>query len=289
MGRGFAVEDVLDIQSTTQEVKVQLGGALMGVLPVYPQAINPDPPIVGNVQFRRAMLMAIDRQEMTDQLNNGLGPVAHSWVQADQPEGRAVEPSIVKYPYDPRAAAQMLQDLGYTKGSDGFFHSSDGTKLSVGLLTHEQNSFHVPGSLSVQTYWQRLGVDVQLYVLPAAQATDLKTRALYPSFILLSKGAIASPDGYFNRAAIPTADNNYAGGNAGRFGSTELDVLIERYLRTIPFQERVNTLGEMVHMQTDQATIMPLFFQGAAYVVGSTKLKNALASFVWNADQWDLD
>ena len=51
----------------------------------------------------------------------------------------------------------------------------------------------------------------------------------------------------------------------------------------------MNTLGEMVHMQTDQATIMPLFFQGAAYVVGSTKLKNALASFVWNADQWDLD
>ena len=66
--------------------------------------MNPDPPIVANVNFRRALLMAIDRQEMTETLNYGLSPVAHSWVQPDIPEGRAVENSIVHYDYNLRTA-----------------------------------------------------------------------------------------------------------------------------------------------------------------------------------------
>src|SRR5437763_1122672 len=222
MGRGVTVEDVLQIRERTHDVKVQLGGTLAGVLPIYPQAIDPDPPIVGNPQFRRALLMAIDRQELTDTLNNGLGPIAHSWVQPDQPEGRAIEGRLVRYSYDPRAAAQMIEALGYTRAADGTFQANDGTRLSIGLLTHEQNSFHVPGALAVQTQWQRLGLDVQLDVLPVARATDLRYRALFPSFILLSKGVIAGPDGYFSRSAIPVSENNFAGGNAGRYGTAEL-------------------------------------------------------------------
>src|SRR5207249_11642765 len=134
-------------------------------------------------------------------------PVAHSWVQADQPEGRAIEGQIVRYSYDPRAAAQRIEALGYAKGADGTFRAGDGSKLSVGLLTHEQNSFHVPTALAVQTHWQRLGLDVQLDILPVARATDLRYRALFPSFILLSKGVIGGPDGYFTRGAIPLAEN----------------------------------------------------------------------------------
>src|SRR5581483_9091832 len=159
---------------STQDVRVQLGGTLSGVLPIYPQFIDPDPPIVGNVQFRRALLMGIDRQELTNELNDGLGPIAQSWVQSDQPEGRAIEDRVVHYAFDTRGAGQVLEGLGYVRGADGALQASDGTRLSVGLMTHEQNSFHVPTTLAVQTAWQKLGLDVQLDVIPAARATDVK-------------------------------------------------------------------------------------------------------------------
>ena len=42
---------------------------------------------------------------LTDVLNSGLGPVAHSWVPPDQPEGRAVESRLVKYERDPACPA----------------------------------------------------------------------------------------------------------------------------------------------------------------------------------------
>jgi len=288
LGRGLAIEDVLDIQSSTQAVKVDLGGDLAGVMPVYPQFIDPDPPIVANRNFRQALLMAIDRQEVTDTLNHGLGPVAHSWVQPDQREGRAIESKIVRYSYDPRTAAQLIEGLGYSRGADGFFHAADGSKLSVGLMGHAQNAVAVPAALSVQTYWQTLGVDSDLVVMPPA-ITDLKAMATFPSFLVRSVGPIVSPSGYFNRAAIGVPENNYVGNNLARYGSADLDGLVDRYQMSIPFEERAAALGEMVHLQTEQVTMLPLFFQGSAFVAGSTRLKNVRGGYIWNSHEWDLE
>ncbi len=287
--RGLAVEDALEIHDATQEVKVQLGGLLSGVLPMYPQFIDPDPPIVANLQFRRALLIAIDRQEMADTINRGLGPVAHSWVQPDRPEGRAIDGSFVRYGYDPRAATQMIEALGYLKGVDGGLQAADGTKLSVQIQTHQQNSFHVPTSLSVSDSWRRLGLDVQTDILSAAQSLDAKYRAQHPAFLLISMGPLTSPAGYFRRAAIPVQETNFTGANMARYGTAEIDGLLERYSQTIPFPERMTVLSEVVRQQTDQVLMLPLFFQGAAYVLGSARLQNVLAGQVWNSHLWELD
>jgi hypothetical protein len=35
--------------------------------------------------------------------------------------------------------------------------------------------------------------------------------------------------------------------------------------------------------------MLPLFFQGQAYVLGSARLENVLPSQVWNAHEWKLN
>ncbi len=289
VGRGLNPLDVIQIRDSTQDVKVQLGGPLGNVLPIYPQFMTPDPPIVANLQFRNALLMAIDRQEVTDTLNNGLGPVAHSWVPSDQPEGKAVAGRIVRYDHDPRAATSIIVALGYTKDADGIFRGADGAKLTVPIVTHRQNSFHEPATLAVARYWKELGLDMQVEVLPVERAADLPYRALFPGFFLISRGLpVDRPDGYFTRRAVPLPENNFRGGNVGRYGSAELDALTERYVTTIPFPERMAVLGDIVHMQTDQLTMLPLFFQGVAFILGNNRLQNVLGGQVWNAHLWDL-
>ena len=289
VGRGLNADDALQLRDITPDVKVAMGVDLAGVLPIYPQFINPDPPIVANLQFRRALLMAIDRQEMTDTINNGIGPVAHSWVQADRPEAKAVDGSIVRYPYDPRAAVQMIDGLGYTRSADGIFQAAGGSKLSVQLAAHQQNSIHLPSTLAVAGYWQQIGVDVQTDLQPAVRATDLQWRALYPAFMLLGRSIIAGPDGFFNSNAIPMAETNYRGANSARYASAEIDGLIERYITTISFPDRMKVLGEMVHQQTDQVLMLPLFFKGGGNVLGSARMKNVLGGTPWNAHLWDLE
>ncbi len=83
---------------------------------------------------RRAPRLA----EAVPSLDNGLwnGSTARSWPNSSSrgmespaesyanPDalmyGELIEPKIVKYAYDPRQAAQLLIDLGYSKPADGF-------------------------------------------------------------------------------------------------------------------------------------------------------------------------
>jgi peptide/nickel transport system substrate-binding protein len=295
LGRGLYPEDVMQVRQGGHDIKTQLSGPLGNVAPVYAQSINPDPPIVANLMFRRALLMTIDRQEMTETLNYGLSPVAHSWVQPDIPEGRAIENSLVRYEYDVRAASQMIQELGYSKGADSMFRGADGAPLSVSLKTHTQNTLHQPGTLAVARYWKDAGIDVQVEVLGDEAARDLKWRAEYPGFFFILRGLrIDHPDQNFATKVIPTAENRYVGGNTGRVGSAEMDGFIDRYLRTIPFGERMVALGDIVHQQSEQVQMMPLFFQGAAYVVAANNIQNVNAGTSgtgqeWNAHLWDVN
>jgi hypothetical protein len=60
-------------------------------------------------------------------------------------------------------------------------------------------------------------------------------------------------------------------------------------VQTISPTDRVAVLGDLVHLQTDQITVLPLFFQGSAVVVGSTRLKNTLGGYLYNAHEWEVD
>src|SRR5581483_1700996 len=113
-----------------------------GWVPVNPQLIDPNPPIVASLQFRQAMLEAIDRQQLVDSLMAGKTSIAGSIVPPDAPEYRDVESAIVRYPYDTRHAAQLMEGLGYAKGADGLYHDASGQPLSVEIKFPVQNDIH---------------------------------------------------------------------------------------------------------------------------------------------------
>src|SRR5207248_2834615 len=74
--------------------------------PLNVQFVNPDPPVVGNLRFRRAMLQALDRQQLAEFVFSGQAAPADSFVGPDFPYYATIEPFVVKYAYDPRQAAQ---------------------------------------------------------------------------------------------------------------------------------------------------------------------------------------
>src|SRR5439155_7214290 len=85
--------------------------ALDNWVALYPQGVNPNPAILGNVEFRRALLHALDRQEMVQSIQHGLVPVAHTILSPEDPMYKDVERSIVQYEYDPRKAMQIISRL----------------------------------------------------------------------------------------------------------------------------------------------------------------------------------
>lgn len=291
IGRGFGVEQAIQLRDTAQHQKVLMGEGLMGgVAPIFPQFINPDPPIVFNLEFRRALLMAIDRQEMNDTINYGFGQVAHSWLQPDRAEYRGVEQRIVRYDYDPRRAAQMIENLGYTKGSDGIYRDAGGQRLRFELSTTDQLLIQPRSAFSVGDYWKRFGMDVETINVPNQLIPDREYRSQFPGFHLVLSGhnVRSATIRQYHSINTPLPGNRFQGGNRARYQNPAFDALIDRYVTTIPITQRIAVLGDILNHQTDQLTMMTLFYQGSFTILGHSKLKGVTGSKVWNAHLWDL-
>src|SRR5204863_185949 len=134
--------------------------------------------------FKRAMVHALDRQTMGDELNWPGSPIGHTFVAPNEPEYAAIESSIVKYEYDPRKSGQLLQGLGYSKGSDGLLHDASGQKLTFQIRTSQGDVTQEKAMYASADAWQNLGVDIERFLVPPQRANDAEFRATYPAFDL---------------------------------------------------------------------------------------------------------
>jgi peptide/nickel transport system substrate-binding protein len=263
---------------------------------VHAQFINTSPAIVTDVRFRRALLHAIDRQQMMETFMGGQSSITHTFVGPDSAPYREIETSIVRYAYDPRLAAQMIEGLGYTRGADGSFVDAAGQKLTVPIQTTIRSEINPKMLLAVADYWKQIGVEPDPFFVPIQRINDRELRATFPAFEVLGAGDIGvSPDVVrrYHSSLVALPENRFqVTGNNPRYRSPELDSLIERYVVTIPQPERMSVLGQIVHHLSDQIPSLGLF-----YVVDSTIFTKRMsgmtkrterATQAWNAQEWDI-
>lgn len=259
-------------------------------LNIYPQFINPSPPIVADVRFRRALLHAIDRQVLVDSLLAGLTSIAHSPVNPTDRDYRAVEGAIVRYEYDPGRARQLLEGLGYVKGSDGIFAEA-GTRLSFETRAYAQTDIQPKTLTAVADYWQQLGVGVEQLIVPNHLVSDEQYRHTRPAFEVLTVGATGHFT-HYHSSRIPQSGNNFFGLNRSRYASPELDGLIDQYLVTVPQQERAQVVSQIVRHWTDQLVTMGMFYTTTHALVSNRVTgvvpRGSISTEVWNAHEWDV-
>jgi peptide/nickel transport system substrate-binding protein len=295
LGRSLlTVEQAQEVLNQWRDAR--LGTSYVSWAVVHSQFINTNPPVITDVRFRKALIQAIDRQQMMETFMGGQSSVTHTFVGPDSAEYREIEPSIVKYDYDPRRAAQMIEGLGYSKGGDGFYADASGQKLVLPIQTTIRSEINPKMLLAVADYWKQIGVDTDPFFVPIQRINDRELRATFPGFEVLGAGDIGvSPDVVrrFHSSLIALPENRFnVTGNNPRYNSPELDSLIDRYAVTIPRPERMALLGQIVHHLSDQIPSLGLF-----YVVDSTIYSKRIANMTkrtdkatqaWNAEEWDL-
>jgi ABC-type transport system substrate-binding protein len=222
-------------------------------------------------------------------------PIADSFVSPNDKRAERIAGSIVRYAYDPRQAGQAIVDLGYTRGPDNMFRDATGEPLSVELRTTAQREHHMKALYPVADDWQKVGVAVETLVVPIQRIPDRQYRATFPGFELVggSNGLISNDVKKYHSASAPMPENGFrVAGNNARYMNPEFDALIDRYVTTIPVDERMAVLGQIVHQQTDLVTVMGLFYQlrptiVAAPLDGITP-GNQSGDNAWNAYAWSL-
>jgi peptide/nickel transport system substrate-binding protein len=284
LAKSLTLEQTLEIREQWRDGRVEV--TLETAMKIWPQFLNPNPTVVGDVRFRRAMLHGINRQQMVDSFMSGLSQIAHSVLLPWEAEFDEVQSTVVKYDYDTRRAVQLIESIGLTRGSDGFFRDAAGQRISVEISATADDQNTKP-MFAVADDWQRIGVGVEPVVIAPQRARDREYRATFPAFTLQggASGVTRLKELHSSQARVP--ENNYTGGNYSRYMNAEFDAALERFTSTIPRRERVDALREVVRHMTDQLNMMNLFY-AAATTMMHNRMRNAGRAPSWNAQEWDV-
>jgi peptide/nickel transport system substrate-binding protein len=280
MGRGFSVDSAAELRDQWKGGRVAI--ELENWTALYPQGMTPNPAVLANVVFRRALLHGLDRQEMVQSIQHGLVPVAHTILSPSDPLYRDVERSIATYDYDPRRAIEMISRLGVSRGTDGTFTLTPLEIRAAGTAGDSSNK----GMLVVADYWKRIGLASETTQIPNQRRSDLEYRATHPAFTIQRQpnGEEGMPRYHTREAAVP--ENNWVGDNKGRYTNPEMDAMLDRYFVTIARAERVQLANQIVQHMTSQVIPLPLFYEANVVPTGS-RLNGVIPGQVgWNSHEW---
>jgi peptide/nickel transport system substrate-binding protein len=262
---------------------------------LVPQLLDPNPAVISNLPFRRALAHGVNRQAIVEEILAGFSPVPVSFLNPG-PQYASIEATLPRYDYDLAAAAQGLLDLGYTRGADGSFRDGSGQPISIEVRSGPSGGEQQARVAAViADDWVRLGLQSFPARTPPQQANNNAYRATFPAYWV--KTGITDPDGLrgYTTVATPLPSNDFAVGaprNDSRYMNEELDSLVTRYFRTIPVNERVDILGRIANITVRQLIHLGVFYDAstAAHSGRLTGVSDRWVgpNFPWQAYEWDV-
>jgi ABC-type transport system substrate-binding protein len=285
--RGFTAEPAIQMRDQWRDGNVETNPRSW--IEINPQFIDPSPAIVGDVQFRKALMYATNRQELVDTLQGGMTPVADLFVNPTFPEYNEVKDSVVKYEYDPRRGGQLIEGLGYTKGPDGIYRTAAGDRLAIEMRNNTE-AITEKAVVPVADAWTRFGVATEPIIVPPQRISDRQWVSEFPAFRMMRQPNDTIQITRMHSMYTPLPDNSFSGSNYGRYRNPEFDALLDQYVSTIPWDERMVVLRQAVRHISENLNKMGLFYD-MEFTLASKRLKNITAREVtlWDVNKWDVN
>jgi peptide/nickel transport system substrate-binding protein len=232
------------------------------MLPQFKAEIT-SPPDLLNLQVRRALMHAMNRQDLTDGLDLGPEMIAHSTGYPGTAIGDAVAPVVVRYDHDPARAAALLAEAGWQPGADGLLTKA-GRRLEVEFRGLPNSATAVVFPILEQQY-RRAGITLNLrhYL-----ATNLEEQVTYPG--LLSTGLTTNTLIFAQRwhsRFIAGPQTRYSGENRMGYSEPATDAAIDRLVTAVRRPDQLRYWGEAWRRITEDVGILPMYYQVDSYVV----------------------
>ena len=183
---------------------------------VYQMAFNFKKPVLQDIRVRRAISMAIDKENFTKVLLNGNGTPAIGPFPANLPFG---DETVHTLPFDLDGAKKMLADAGWIDSDGDGYVDKDGKNLELNYLTYTSRQELPLLAESAQASLKKIGVKLNV------NATDnFKTFLKAGDYDIFSKAIVTAPTGdpeyYFTGHIVAGAVDN-----AGFYDSNEISAL----------------------------------------------------------------
>jgi peptide/nickel transport system substrate-binding protein len=202
---------------------------------------------LSDVRLRQALAYAIDREELVQVTQRGqaiagspgIMPPTSPWYNPDTPQ----------YAYDPDKARQLITEMGYTLGDNGFF-SKDGQLLTLDLLastTFKEDGQFIAGQLN------EAGITVNFQTLEA-KTVDAKAEAWDFDLALYGHGGLYEP-------SILDRVITGKGFNSARYtADEELNALLKAQLSEMDPDKRKELVYQVQTRYADDMPALTLYY-----------------------------
>jgi len=211
-------------------------------------AFNTKVPPFDDLRVRRALVMAIDREKVSQAISNGrLRP-----AQDPYGAGSFVKcPDVGALPYDPVKAKELLKEYG--------------KPVSFKMVVTATPRGRMGGQI-FQQFWKQIGADMEL---DQVDQTTLITKAFKHDFQLTPWRIIDSAD---PASQIYASFHTGSPVNLAQYSNSELDALLERARATADQTSRIKDYCEIARIINRDA---PWYwtFQNTYYAIAKPKLK----------------
>lgn len=214
--------------------------------------------IYGDVRFRYAMSLAINRDEVNETLFLGLGTPEQALPQNVPYVSEEDKKFMTEY--DPERANELLDEMGLKKGADGMRMRSDGKPLTILWEYTLQYVWSPEFPALIAEYWQDVGVNVLLKEINT-QLTREKQKSntlditsewmapYEPSMIAAPQLFVPSYDSFWPIMGVPWMDWKSSEGKSGEEPPSWVKLLwqlADEFKTVIPGSERYIEIGKEI-------------------------------------------
>jgi peptide/nickel transport system substrate-binding protein len=231
--------------------------------------LNLDNPFLKDIRVRKALLYAINKDDLVNALFEGKQlPALHNITPKD-PWFTDDPAKITIYKYNKREADRLLDEAGWKMGTEGY-RMKDGKKLSFTIMTTAGNKTRELVQVYLQNQWKQVGIDVTAKNEPARVFFGETTKKRkFDSMALYAwvSSPESSPKGTFHSSKIPSAKNGYSGQNQMGWVNAEVDKLTDKLDVELKNENRVKMVHELMKYYTEEVPVLPLYYRSDVAVI----------------------
>lgn len=265
--------------------------------------------IYGDVRFRYAMSLAINRDEVNETLFLGLGTPEQALPQ-NVPYVTEEDKKFMTE-YDPKRANELLDEMGLKKGADGVRMRSDGKPLTILWEYTLQYVWSAEFPALIAEYWQNVGVNVLLKEVNTqlcrekqkANTLDITSEWMAPyepSMISSPQLFVVPYASFWPIMGTPWMDWKTSDGKSGEEPPSwvkRLWEIADEFKTTVPGSERYMELGkEMIALNFQNLVVIGTLGEIPLITVVNNRMGNVPEwkvnstyygyAYPYQADQW---
>lgn len=219
---------------------------------LYPNLKNP---ALQDVNVRKAISMAIDRNKIVNQAEFGYAQVASpTGVLPRDTDFIDSKYANLKYSADPAGAIKLLENAGYKKGSDGIFVSPSGKKLSFTLQVVSGWSDWVSTCSMISQELKQIGINVTVQQPQYGAYMSTLQGGKYDLAISWTNGG-ATPYKTFQDLL-----NTNGGWNIEKWSDPATDAALNEMKGTTDVTKQKAAMAKIEDVMVNQVPAIPLFY-----------------------------